>query len=50
VTISAFTVAGAGLLAVGRHEQFGWTLVGLAGAQWLFHVLGDLKRKYHKGR
>ncbi len=48
VTIGSFTVAGAGLLAVGRHERLGWTLVGLAGAQLLFHVVGDLKRKYVK--
>lgn len=50
VTIGSFTVAGAGLLALGRHEGLGWTLVSIAGAQLLFHVIGDVKRKYHKGR
>jgi ubiquinone biosynthesis protein len=50
ITIGAFTVSGAGLLAVNRHTGLGWMLLGLAGLQLAAHLLGDLKRKYHKGR
>jgi ubiquinone biosynthesis protein len=46
VAIGSFTLAGAGLLAAGRHEQLGWTLLAIAGGQLLLHVFGDLKRKY----
>jgi len=42
-TIGAFTVAGGALLATGRHDGLGWTLFGLAGAQLLFHLWGDLR-------
>jgi ubiquinone biosynthesis protein len=50
VVVGALTLAGTALLAFGRHEQVGWTLLGVALAQMLFHVGGDLKRRYHKGR
>jgi ubiquinone biosynthesis protein len=50
VVVGAMTVGGTGLLAVGRHEGFAWTLLGIAGGQMLLHVGGDLKRKYTKQR
>jgi ubiquinone biosynthesis protein len=48
VTIGAFTLGGAGLLAASRHETLGWTLLAIAGGQLLFHVVGDLRRRYVK--
>ena len=48
VTIGAFTLGGAGLLAASRHETLGWTLLAVAGGQLLFHVVGDLRRRYVK--
>jgi hypothetical protein len=50
VTIGAFAVAGGLLLAQGRHESVGAGLLGVAGAQLLFHLVGDLRRKYHRGQ
>jgi len=50
VVVGAMTVGGTGLLAVGRHESFAWTLLAIAGGQMLLHVGGDLKRKYTKQR
>ncbi len=50
VVVAAMTVSGAGLLAAGRHEGLAWTLLGLAGGQMFLHVVGDLRRKYHKPR
>jgi ubiquinone biosynthesis protein len=45
VTIAAFTVGGALLMALGRFEVVGMVLLGLAAAQLLFHLWGDLRRK-----
>ena len=45
VTIGSFTLTGGALLAAGRHEEIGLGLLALAGAQLLFHVWGDLRRK-----
>jgi len=45
VTIAAFTVGGALLMALGRFELWGMVLLGLAAAQLLFHLWGDLRRK-----
>jgi hypothetical protein len=46
VTIAAFTITG-GLL-LDRHQGVGISLLSLAGATLLFHLIGDLKRRYHK--
>ncbi len=48
LTVGAFTLAGAGLLAAGRHETLGSVLLALAGAQVSFHLLGDLRRRKRK--
>ena len=45
VSIGGFTLAGAYLITH-AHEGLGWTLLALAGAQLLFHLGGDLRRKY----
>jgi ubiquinone biosynthesis protein len=50
VVVGAMTIGGSALLAVGRHEAFAWTLLGIAGGQMLLHVGGDLRRKYTKQR
>jgi ubiquinone biosynthesis protein len=46
ITIAAFTVTGG--LVLDRHQGLGITLLSLAGATLLFHLIGDLKRRYHK--
>jgi ubiquinone biosynthesis protein len=45
VTVAAFTLAGSLLVALGENELLGIVLLALAGAQLLFHLWGDLRRK-----
>jgi ubiquinone biosynthesis protein len=45
VVVGAFTLAGGQLLAGGRHEEIGLGLLGLAAAQLVWHLIGDLRRK-----
>ena len=49
VVVAALTLSGSNLLTT-PHASLGWTLLGIAGAQLLFHVGGDLRRKYTKSR
>jgi ubiquinone biosynthesis protein len=44
VVTAGFTLAGAGLLAAGRHEGLGWAFVALAAGYALLHVARDLVR------
>ncbi|MBI4509854.1 MAG: AarF/ABC1/UbiB kinase family protein [Deltaproteobacteria bacterium] len=50
LTIGAFTLSGAGLLAAGRYEGLGQALLALAGMQLILHTIGDLRRKYGRTR
>ncbi len=44
ISTAGITLSGAALLAAGRHETLGWTLLCLSGANVLLHLVRDWRR------